>query len=154
MTTCHSNIWWEAQWLTAKGCHDLKVEIEKTVIISVFHGWGASVAHLHTHKDGISNVKYAFSQVIKWGFVKMQKSQLKLTHVFSGLTKDNNQQLNLHTNYCIFLSRGWQPVKRNLLWGIVYGVHTGTNLISCLLYLFPFLLSRVIVNHQASLCLD
>lgn len=161
MTRWYSSICWGRQWLVAKGFHDLNGVTEMNVMISFFRGYEYSIRQLeqhgshaytfiHIHKISINNAKiYFFLKSLREDMSRCITTSLKLTHVFAGFTKGTHQLLNLHTNYCIFLSRGQQPVNHDLAWGIWCTHRHRTH--HSLLSLFH---SFVIVNHQTSLFLD
>lgn len=74
---------------------------------------------IHIHKIPINNAKiYFFLKSLREDMSRCITTSLKPTHVFAGFTKGTHHLLNLHTNYCIFLSRGQQPVNHDLAWGI------------------------------------
>lgn len=86
-------------------------------------------------KDDVANApkKLIFTQSLS----EYRSKILKLNHVFVSFAKGTPHILNLHTNYCVSLSRGQQPMNRNLPWG-VWCTHRRRPLLSLVLCLsFP-----------------
>lgn len=111
--------------------------------------WKSDVT-VHNRRSVQRSKKCFFFYWIMWGCVN---PTWNLTNVLAGFTKGTHQLLHLHTNYCISLSRGRQPVNRDLPWGIWCTHRAQTS--SLLLYRFHFLspeLLSAIRHPSARIC--
>lgn len=106
------------QWSAVKGFHEFGCRNWTDGWFPFFCGFDSSAGQLEKCFFCQQSKKWTFINSLKQDMLRYMNPSLKLTHVLACFTKGTHHLLHLHTNYCIFLSRGRQPVNGNLPWGI------------------------------------